>query len=94
LQAKLEHRFSSGFNTLVAHTYSKSLQYNQSSSLGGNRAYEYARSPFDTPYNLAHYDVKRHDFVVEPGFFDVMIGASSDDIRLRDSVEVQGSTKK
>jgi len=38
--------------------------------------------------DLAYYDVTRHDFMVEPGTFDVMIGASSDDIRLRGSVRV------
>src|SRR5262249_17713619 len=37
---------------------------------------------------LAYYDVGRHDFVVEPGMFDVMVGASSADIRLRGQVEV------
>lgn len=53
LQAKFEHRFSHGFSSLIAYTYSKSLQYNQSSAIGGNTAYEYALSPFDTPHNVA-----------------------------------------
>jgi hypothetical protein len=53
LQAKFEHRFNRGFSALVAYTFSKSLQYNQASALGGNTAYEYALSPFDTPHNLA-----------------------------------------
>jgi len=53
LQAKLEHRFSYGFGGLVAYTYSKVLQYNQSSVLGGNTAYEYALAPFDVPHNVA-----------------------------------------
>lgn len=53
LQTKFEHRFSYGFSTLVAYTYSKVLQYNQSSPLGGNTAYEYALAPFDTPHNVA-----------------------------------------
>jgi len=53
LQAKFEHRFNRGFSALVAYTYSKSLQYSQTSALGGNTAYEYALSPFDTPHNLA-----------------------------------------
>ncbi|WP_035359019.1 hypothetical protein [Edaphobacter aggregans] len=48
LQAKFEHRFSYGFNTLVAYTFSKVLQYNQVHVLGGNTAYEYALAPFDT----------------------------------------------
>jgi beta-glucosidase len=37
---------------------------------------------------LAYYDVGRHDFVVEPGTFDVMVGSSSADIRARAQVEV------
>jgi hypothetical protein len=53
LQTKFEHRFNRGFNALVAYTYSKVLQYNQSSVLGGNTAYEYARAPYDIPHNLA-----------------------------------------
>jgi hypothetical protein len=53
LQTKFEHRFHQGFSALVAYTFSKSLQYNQSSALGGNTAYEYALAPFDTPHNLA-----------------------------------------
>ncbi|RZU40724.1 TonB-dependent receptor [Edaphobacter modestus] len=53
LQSKFEHRFNRGFSALVAYTYSKSLQYNQASALGGNTAYEYALSPYDTPHNLA-----------------------------------------
>jgi beta-glucosidase len=44
--------------------------------------------------NLAFYDVKRHDFKVEPGIFNVMVGASSDDIRLRGTVAVRGSEGK
>lgn len=53
LQAKFEHRFSYGFSTLVAYTWSKVMQYNQASALGGNTAYEYARAPFDVPHNFA-----------------------------------------
>ena len=53
LQTKFEHRFHRGFSTLVAYTYSKTLQYNQSSALGGNTAYEYALAPYDVPHNLA-----------------------------------------
>jgi beta-glucosidase len=37
---------------------------------------------------LALWDEKTHGFVVEPGAFDVMMGASSADIRLKDQVEV------
>jgi beta-glucosidase len=39
---------------------------------------------------LAYYDVGRHDFVVAPGRFDIMVGGSSADIRLRGQVEVIG----
>jgi beta-glucosidase len=37
---------------------------------------------------LAYWDVERHGFVVEPGVFDVMVGNSSADIRVRGQVEV------
>jgi hypothetical protein len=53
LQAKLEHRTGYGLNALVAYTYSKFLQFNQSPALGGNAGYEYTTSPYDTPQNLA-----------------------------------------
>ena len=53
LQAKFEHRFNHGFSALVAYTWSKVMQYNQASALGGNTAYEYALAPFDIPHNVA-----------------------------------------
>jgi hypothetical protein len=53
LQTKFEHRFNRGFSALVAYTYSKTLQYNQASALGGNTAYEYALAPYDIPHNVA-----------------------------------------
>ncbi|MEG9437312.1 carboxypeptidase regulatory-like domain-containing protein [Edaphobacter sp. HDX4] len=53
LQAKLEHRESHGLSGLVAYTYSKFFQFNQSPPLGGNTGYEYALSPYDIPQNLA-----------------------------------------
>jgi hypothetical protein len=53
LQTKFEHRFNRGFSVLVAYTYSKTLQYNQASALGGNTAYEYALAPYDIPHNVA-----------------------------------------
>ena len=37
---------------------------------------------------LAFYDEKVHQFVVEPGVYDILIGSTSDDIRLTDHVEV------
>jgi hypothetical protein len=53
IQLKLEHRESHGLQALVAYTYSKFMQFNQQPSLGGNLGYEYARSPYDVPQNLA-----------------------------------------
>jgi beta-glucosidase len=38
---------------------------------------------------LAFYDVKTKKFVVEPGAFDIMVGSSSDDIRLQDKLLVK-----
>jgi beta-glucosidase len=38
---------------------------------------------------LAFYDAKIHDFRVEPGIFDVLVGSSSDDIRLRGETTVK-----
>ena len=37
----------------------------------------------------ALWDVKTHAFVVDRGRFDVLVGASSEDIRLRDTVSVR-----
>ena len=37
---------------------------------------------------LSYYDVASHKFVVAPGMFNVMIGSSSDDIRLRTALEI------
>jgi hypothetical protein len=36
----------------------------------------------------AIWDATTHGFVVEPDAFDVMVGASSADIRLKDQIEV------
>ena len=38
---------------------------------------------------LAYYDTKVHDFRVEPGIFDVLVGSSSEDIRLRGTTSVK-----
>ena len=38
---------------------------------------------------LSFYDEKVHRFVVNPGAFDVMVGAASDDIRLRARLNIQ-----
>jgi len=40
--------------------------------------------------DLAFYDEKAKKFVVEPGAFDVMIGSSSADIRLKARLKVSG----
>jgi hypothetical protein len=53
LQVKWDHRVSHGLQALVAYTYSKFMQFNQSPALGGNTGYEYALSPYDIPHNLA-----------------------------------------
>jgi beta-glucosidase len=37
---------------------------------------------------LSYYDVATHKFVVAPGTFNVMVGSSSDDIRLRADLEI------
>jgi len=38
---------------------------------------------------LAFYDEPRHDFVVEPGEFEIQVGSSSEDIRSHARFEVQ-----
>jgi beta-glucosidase len=43
--------------------------------------------------DLAFFDVHARKFIVEPGAFDVLIGSSSDDIRLRSRVEVSVGKK-
>ncbi|NYF79013.1 glycoside hydrolase family 3 C-terminal domain-containing protein [Granulicella arctica] len=43
--------------------------------------------PLDAP-QLSYYDVVTRKFIVAPGMFDVMVGASSEDIRLRTLLEV------
>jgi len=53
LQSKIEHRAGNGLTGLVAYTWSKFLQSNQSPSLGGNSGYERTYSPYNTPQNLA-----------------------------------------
>ncbi|MEV6736876.1 extracellular solute-binding protein [Streptomyces sp. NPDC051104] len=42
--------------------------------------------------DLAHWDVTRSKWVVETGTYDVMVGASSTDIRARTSLRVRGET--
>ena len=40
---------------------------------------------------LAFYDVKTHDFLVEPGLFDILVGSSSEDIRVKGILTVIAS---
>ncbi|MFE1802032.1 glycoside hydrolase family 3 C-terminal domain-containing protein [Streptomyces sp. NPDC059517] len=42
--------------------------------------------------DLAHWDVTRSKWVVESGTYDVLVGASSEDIRSRTSLKVTGET--
>jgi len=42
--------------------------------------------------DFACYDVLHHDWVVTPGKFEILIGASSHDVRLRQTIEVEAST--
>lgn len=45
---------------------------------------------FDLPTSdLAFYDVKIKKFVTEPGAYDILVGSSSDDIRLKDKLQVK-----
>ncbi len=43
--------------------------------------------------SLGWYDVATHDFRVEPGTFDVLVGSSSEDIRLRGTVTVANQAR-
>ncbi len=44
-------------------------------------------------HDLAFYDVQTHAFTVEPGTFDILLGSSSEDIRLRSHLTVTGDLK-
>jgi beta-glucosidase len=55
---------------------------------------ETTRVQFTLPASqLAYWDVHAGKFAVEPGLFDVMVGSSSEDIRLRDRLVVLKQTK-
>jgi beta-glucosidase len=40
---------------------------------------------------LAYYDVKTHGFVVEPGEFEILVGASSRDIRGKTRIDISAT---
>jgi beta-glucosidase len=42
---------------------------------------------------LAFWDIHSKSFAVEPGMFNLMVGASSEDIRLREHLSITGETK-
>ncbi|CAN5703654.1 glycoside hydrolase family 3 C-terminal domain-containing protein [soil metagenome] len=55
---------------------------------------ETRRVTFSLPASeLAYYDVKSKSFQVEPGVFQILIGSSSDDIRVRSQFAVTGLAK-
>ncbi len=45
-----------------------------------------------TPRAFAYYEVKLNDWYVEGGSYDILIGASSQDIRLKESLEIAAGT--
>jgi beta-glucosidase len=54
------------------------------------QAKEKKRITFSLAANdLAYYDVASKKFVVKPGSFDIMVGSSSEDIRLREKLQVK-----
>jgi beta-glucosidase len=51
---------------------------------------EHKTASFNLPAaELSFYDIKSNDFIVEPGEFEVQIGSSSEDIRLRKTFFVE-----
>ncbi len=46
---------------------------------------------FVVPYReLRHWDVSRHKFIPGEAFYEIQIGASSNDIRLKQQIEIRG----
>jgi beta-glucosidase len=43
---------------------------------------------------LAYYDAQKHTFVTESGVYDVQVGGSSDDIRLRGTVQITPGSQR
>jgi len=51
---------------------------------------EKKRVTFKLPVSdLAFYDVASKQFVVKPGAFDILVGSSSDDIQLKDALQIK-----
>ncbi|HEV3208622.1 MAG TPA: glycoside hydrolase family 3 C-terminal domain-containing protein [Chthoniobacterales bacterium] len=44
-----------------------------------------------TKRDFAYYDTSRHDWIVNPGKFDILVGSSSQDLPLRQTIEVEVS---
>ena len=42
--------------------------------------------------SLSYYNIMLHDWVVEDGNYDILVGASSRDIRLKTTIHIQGRT--
>jgi hypothetical protein len=80
LQVKGEKRLSSGFWTLVAYTWSKSLTRQATPAVGGNYAWEKALTGFDVPHNFDisfGYELpfgKGKKFLAGGGIADKIIG--------------------
>ncbi len=56
---------------------------------------ETKRIHFNLPAaQLAFYDVRTHSFTVEPGVFNLLIGSSSDDIRIRSELTITAAGRR
>jgi beta-glucosidase len=55
---------------------------------------ESAAIEFSLPVDMLAFTVEGVDRAVEPGEFEIMLGASSEDIRFRDTVTVRGEVRK
>jgi beta-glucosidase len=81
----------------VAQIYTHQRQSSEVQPIKSLRAFErVALQPGETQHvefrlqieQLSFYDVRKHGFAVEPGTFDVLVGSSSDDVRLRGTLVV------
>ena len=57
------------------------------------RSKEKASVRFEIPVDMLNFTNHSYERMVEPGEFEVMVGASSSDIRLKDKVEVVGENR-